>query len=86
MGKSVQIRELPDEVHRQLRIRAASAGQSLNTYLVHLLVAHASQPTLAEIMKRVELLTDGASRKEIDAAVRQARQERERQTEGPGVA
>ncbi|MCI0685821.1 MAG: toxin-antitoxin system HicB family antitoxin [Sporichthyaceae bacterium] len=86
MAKTVQIRDLPAEVHRQLRVRAATAGQSLNTYLVQLLVAHASQPTLADVIKRVELLSRGASRADIEAAVRAARQERERQTEDPDVA
>jgi plasmid stability protein len=86
MAKTVQIRDVPDEVHRQLRIRAATAGQSVNTYLVHLLIAHASQPTLAEVMERVAFLSGGASRKDIETALRQAREERERQTEGPDVA
>jgi len=86
MARTVQIRDLPDEVHRQLRIRAAAAGQSMNTYLVQLLTTHASQPTLAEVMKRVELLSKGASRAEIETAVRAARQEHERQTEDPGAA
>jgi hypothetical protein len=53
---------------------------------VHLLIVHVSQPTLAEVMERVAFLSGGASSKDIETALRQARQERERQTEGPGVA
>ena len=33
MSKMVQIRNVPDDVHRELKVRAAQAGMSLSEYL-----------------------------------------------------
>jgi plasmid stability protein len=33
MAKMIQIRHVPDALHRQLRVRAARAGMSLSDYL-----------------------------------------------------
>ncbi|MFN0092792.1 MAG: FitA-like ribbon-helix-helix domain-containing protein [Acidimicrobiales bacterium] len=50
---SVQIKNVPSEVHRTLRTRAAQAGQSLQEYLLARLVEDASRPTLDEVLARV---------------------------------
>jgi hypothetical protein len=50
---SVQIKNVPDDVHRVLRRRAGEAGQSLQEYLLARLVDDANQPTLAEALRRV---------------------------------
>jgi plasmid stability protein len=49
---SVQIKNVPVEVHAVLRRRAAAAGQSLQEYLLARLVAGARQPTLDELLDR----------------------------------
>jgi len=49
---SVQIKDVPDDVHAVLRQRAAAAGQSLQEYLLGRLVADASRPTLDEVLDR----------------------------------
>jgi hypothetical protein len=51
---SVQIKNVPPEVHRILRERAARAGQSLQEFLLAHLVEYASEPTLAEVFERIE--------------------------------
>jgi antitoxin FitA len=48
------IREVPDDIASRLKIRAAEAGQSLQTYLLALVTREATQPTLAEIAQRAE--------------------------------
>jgi plasmid stability protein len=45
---SVQIKNVPEETHRVLRQRAATAHQSLQEYLRSKLIADASQPTVAD--------------------------------------
>ena len=50
---SVQIKNVPPEVHRTLRTRAAQAGQSLQEYLLARLVEDASRPTLDEVLRGV---------------------------------
>jgi len=49
---SIQIKDVPDEVHAVLRHRAASARQSLQEYLRGRLIDEASTPTLEEILDR----------------------------------
>jgi plasmid stability protein len=49
---SVQIKDVPADVHAVLRERAAAAGQSLQEYLLGRLVADARQPTLEELLTR----------------------------------
>jgi hypothetical protein len=57
--RSVQIKNVPDDVHAVLRRRAAEAGQSLQEYLLVLLSEHAGQPTLDEVLDSVSGLTGG---------------------------
>jgi antitoxin FitA len=51
--RSVQIKNVPDDVHRVLRRRAAVAGKSQQEYLLGLLIDAARKPTLDEIFERV---------------------------------
>jgi Fe2+ or Zn2+ uptake regulation protein len=50
--RSVQIKNVPDDVARVLRTRAAKAGQSQQEYLLEFLVDAARHPTLDEIYER----------------------------------
>lgn len=49
---SVQIKGVPEETHSVLRQRAARAHQSLQEYLLGLLVRQASTPTVDEVLER----------------------------------
>ena len=49
---SIQVKDVPDEVHATLRRRAAIAGQSLQEYLLARLVEDAQTPTLDELLDR----------------------------------
>jgi hypothetical protein len=53
MPKMIQIRDVPDDVHRTLKMRAAAAGTSLSDYIKRDLEIAASRPTLDEIEARV---------------------------------
>lgn len=57
--RSVQIKNVPDDVHRVLRRRAAVAGKSQQEYLLGLLIDAARKPTLDEIFERVEQRSGG---------------------------
>jgi len=54
---SVQIKNVPDDIHRVLRRRAAEAGQSMQEYLLALLADHAERPTLADVFARIDQRT-----------------------------
>jgi antitoxin FitA len=50
---SVQIRGVPDDVHRRLKSQAALAGQSLNEFLLARMTDIASTPTVPELVARL---------------------------------
>lgn len=54
MGTLVQIRDVPPDVHRVLKARAAASGTSLSEYLRGVLARSASRPTPAELAARIE--------------------------------
>ena len=54
MSKMIQIRNVPDDVHRTLKIRAAQQGMSLSDYLKLELEHIAQLPTLEEIYERID--------------------------------
>jgi len=47
---SIQVKDVPEDVHASLRRRAAVAGQSLQEYLLARLVEEARTPTLDEVL------------------------------------
>ena len=73
MGRNIQIRDVPDEVHRVLATRAASAGTSLTAYLRHELIRMAERPPVAEVLARATARSGGARVDDIVAAVRSGR-------------
>jgi len=50
----IQIRNVPDALHRELKVRAARAGQSLSEFLLGELRRVAGKPTLDELWERVQ--------------------------------
>ena len=66
MSKMVQIRNVPDALHRKLKIRAADSGQTLSDYLLAEIERLAVRPTREEMLaklhgrKRVTLKTPAA--------------------------
>lgn len=54
MAIMIQIRNVPDALHRQLKSRAALAGMSLSDYLLGEIRQMAERPTLDELRKRLE--------------------------------
>jgi antitoxin FitA len=56
---SIQIKNVPPDVHRTLRRRAAEAGMSLQEYLLAELTEQARQPTMKEFWERVGQQTGG---------------------------
>ncbi len=51
---ALQIRNVPDEVHRTLKARAALAGMSLSEYALAELVRAAERPTRYELDARIQ--------------------------------
>jgi len=53
MSKMIQLRNVPDALHRRLKARAAMAGMSLSDYLLSEIKDIAERPTLAEFRERL---------------------------------
>lgn len=73
MPKTIQIRAVPDEVHRTLRVRAAAAGVSLSDYLLGEISRVAARPTVADVLTRAGERGRGASVESIVEVVRAGR-------------
>lgn len=72
--KTVQVRNVPDGVHRRLKARAALEGRSLSEMILAELIRVAERPTLQELVARVaahEAVPEGESAAD---AVRSERQ------------
>lgn len=54
MAKMIQIRHVPDALHRQLKARAAMVGLSLSDFLVREVRKIAEQPTPEEMIERLK--------------------------------
>lgn len=73
MSKTVQIRNVPDDLHRRLRMRAAEEGTSLSDYLLHELARIADKPTLTEVYRRARARGGGVPVEQIVAVIREDR-------------
>ena len=51
--KMIQVRNVPDEIHRELKIRAARQGVSLSDYVLELARRDVGLPTMEEWIARV---------------------------------
>jgi antitoxin FitA len=71
--KTIQVRNVPDDVHRTLRTRAASAGCSLSDFALQELERAAQRPPVADLLARARARSGGADSAAIVAAVRSGR-------------
>jgi len=51
--KMIQLRNVPEPLHRTLKARAAMAGMSMSDYLLAEIKEVADRPTLAELRERL---------------------------------
>ena len=72
--KMIQLRNVPDALHRSLKSRAALAGMSLSDYLITEIKEIAERPTMAEL--RDHLHTRKPTMLSLDTA-RLVREERD---------
>jgi predicted CopG family antitoxin len=52
MSKMIQIRNVPDDLHRELKMRAAAAGMSLSDFIKRELSRKSRKSTIKEIRAR----------------------------------
>jgi plasmid stability protein len=74
MSKMIQIRNVPDVLHRKLKARAAVAGQSLSDYLLSEIDRIAALPTREEMLARIRSRSPVALKTPAAAIVREDRE------------
>ncbi|MBX6321969.1 MAG: hypothetical protein IRY94_09095 [Rhodospirillaceae bacterium] len=72
----IQIRNVPEALHRQLKARAAMAGMSLSDYLLDEIRRSAERPTIEELRARLERRSAAAPTPAPAQAVRALRDSR----------
>lgn len=74
--KMLQIRNVPDEVHRRLKARAALEGRSLSEFALAELRRSLERPTRSELLERLRSRERAVVSEPSDAAVRAQRDAR----------
>ena len=76
MGTMIQIRHVPEQIHRKLKSKAALEGLSLSDYLLNEVEAIAERPSVAELRKRIESRAATRPKKSMAKAIRAERNAR----------
>jgi plasmid stability protein len=77
MGVLVQVRDVPEDVHRTLKSRSAAAGVSLSEYVRSMLARSTARPTPAELYARIDARGSVALDEPSEIAVRAIRDQGE---------
>jgi plasmid stability protein len=76
MSKMIQLRHVPDPLHRQLKARAAMEGLSLSDFLIREAKKLVDRPTVAEIRERLARRSPVNTRMSAAEALRRERDQR----------
>jgi plasmid stability protein len=76
MSKMIQIRDVPDQVHRTLKARAAREGMSLSDFLKRELERSTHRPTISEWLDNIRQLKPIRSKESAASIVRELRDSR----------
>jgi plasmid stability protein len=85
MGGLIQIRNVPEEQRRALKVRAAARGESLNAYLLDVISREVAKPTVVEVLDRAARRAERARASAL-GAVDAARSERDAELQRPSSA
>jgi hypothetical protein len=76
MSKMIQVRNVPDPLHRTLKAQAALAGMSLSDFLLAEMRRLAERPSIAELRERLHRRASVSGRVSAAEAVRRERDSR----------
>lgn len=79
MAKTIQVRNVPDEVHQELKLRAVENRQSLSDFVLSELERVASRPTQREMAERFERLEPVKIERSVVDLIAEGRRERDEQ-------
>lgn len=58
MSSMIQVRHVPEDIHKALKIRAIGKGLSLSDYVLRELVQIVKRPSLDDVLDRIESHND----------------------------
>jgi antitoxin FitA len=76
MNKIIQVRDVPPDVHRRLKVRAAEQGRTMSELVREQLEEVARRPSMAEMLVRLRASEPADVGETSAAAVRAGRDER----------
>lgn len=76
MSVMIQLRHVPEETHRKLKMRAAEAGMSLSEFLVREVSAIVARPSAVEMRRRLEAMRISEVRTPPERVIREERDRR----------
>ena len=76
MSKMVQIRDVPEQVHRTLKARAAREGMSLSDFIKRELARAAERPSMSEWLERTRQAKPVQAKRSAAQVVRELRDSR----------
>ena len=71
----IQIRNVPDDLHRRLKVRAAEEGVTLSDYLLRMAEQEAELPTFTELSERIRRRGRAGSLESSAEIIRELREE-----------
>ncbi|HEY7755020.1 MAG TPA: hypothetical protein VID69_02210 [Actinomycetota bacterium] len=77
MSKMIQVRNVPDRLHRELRRRAKARGQALTDYIQDILEREVARPPASEVFDRIEARAPVKLDRRTSELIREERQRRE---------
>jgi antitoxin FitA len=79
--RMIQIRHVPEDVHRRLKAQAAQAGMSLSDYLLQEVTLLSGQMSWEELFQEIDRDQPAPTGIDWAQAIREDREERERELE-----
>lgn len=76
MNKHIQIREIPEDLHRKLKARAAGEGLSMSDFLKRLIERELKRPGWDEMVQRMDALAPVALPESTVETIRRERDSR----------
>ncbi len=76
MSTMIQIRNVPDAIHRRAKARAALAGMTLSEYALRALKREVEEPTMEELATRIRELPPVQAEPSAAEIIRQDRDSR----------
>jgi plasmid stability protein len=77
MSKMIQVRNVPDRLHRELVKRAKARGQTLTAYVEDILEREVERPPAEEVFERVRRMPPVKLDRPVADLIREEREERE---------